>query len=151
MTRRSMKRWVFSLVSAAVAVMLAQAPGYAGKISDYEYIMRTEYASHQGAITFISQSGDYLVVSDRKIWLVDVSYSGSSITTVVHDEDGSLIDFKRLRVGDRVYVFGGGRRDNEIAAKDIFLLDANLSDSEFRDFPRNKALRTWKSEIRPGS
>jgi hypothetical protein len=150
MMKHSMNGWVFSLLVAAAAILFTSASSYAGKISDYEYIMRTEYASHQGVITSISPAGDNLVVADRKVWLVDVGYSGSTFATVVHNGDGTVIDFGRLHVGDRVYVFGGGRRDNEIAAKDIFLLDGKLSDKEFREFPREKSLRTWKSEVRAG-
>ena len=33
------------------AMFLFPTPSYAGKISDHEYIMKTEYASHQGVVT----------------------------------------------------------------------------------------------------
>ena len=144
------KACAFLFFMSAAAFFLFSTPGYAGKISDYEYIMKTEYASHQGVVTSIGSDGDYLLVSGRKIWLVEISHQGSTFATEFFSESGTAVDFGRIEVGRQVYVFGGGRRDNEIAAKDIFLLDGKLSDREFREFPMNKALRTWKSEVRAG-
>lgn len=144
------KACAFLFSMSAAAIFLFSTPSSAGKISDYGYIMKTEYASHQGVVTSIGSDGDSLIVSGRKIWLVDVSYQGSTFATAFFSESGTAVDFGRIDVGSQVYVFGGGRRDNEIAAKDIFLLNGRLSDSEFRDFPMKKALRTWKSEVRAG-
>lgn len=148
-----MKHYMQACFSSLVMIMVIAAASEgicrAGKISDFDYLMKTEYSAHQGMVTSISPAGDYVIVSERKIWFVETLYNGSTFATEVHDSDGSLIDMSRLKRGDWVYVFGGGRRNNEIAAKDIFILPGKLSEKDFNDFTRTRSLRTWKSEIRP--
>jgi hypothetical protein len=118
---------VVSLFMSAATVFCISASSYAGKITDYECIMKTEYASHQGTVTSLGRTGDCFAVSGRRIRLAKVNCQGSAQATAVHDESGKVADSGRLDAGGRVYVFGGGRRDNGIAARDIFLLKGKLS------------------------
>lgn len=141
-------RMLTSLPAVCIITMLiSQGPLSAGKVSDFDYIVRTEYALHQGMVTFISKASDYLIVSERKVELVEVAHKGNVFATRIHDNDGSSISLKNLEIGTWVYVFGGVRKENGIAAKDIYVLPGKLSEKALNDFAGEKLLRTWKSEV----
>ncbi len=148
MKKNIIRIFIASIVLVTMIVPLQPNVSRAEKISDYGLIMKLEYSCYQGMITSIGSAGDYLVLSSQKrIWLVDVSYRGNIFSTAIHSGGNILVDTAGLKPGDWVLVWGGGLRGDAVAAKDIFLLSGRLSDRELKDFIREKSLKTWHKEV----
>lgn len=89
--------------------------------------------SVQGSIMDVK--GDYLVVSERWIAIMDTSYHGKAIKTTIHDGKGVEKSKNALKKGTIVFVRGGLARDEKIStdvllATEVVVLDKpmNLKD-----------------------
>lgn len=77
----------------------------ADKIS--HYIKKWEYTQFQGKITYVSPEKDYIIASERKIFLVDLIYGGRRYMTNIKDIDGNDIAFEMFEKGKWIAVRGG--------------------------------------------
>ena len=73
-----------------------------------------------GEITKISE--DYLIVSDRKVTLVDMDDHGIRYTTRILDAEENPMEFSELRVGNWVRVLGADTADGVMCASTIYYL-----------------------------
>jgi len=70
---------------------------------------------------------DYLVVSERKILLVNEKRNGRAYTTLIMDLNGKPQSFQSLAVGNRIFVKGflareGNSERRKFIAREIYLL-----------------------------
>ena len=114
----------------AIFILCFSGTANAEKITDYGYIMQMEYTRFQGMTTYISTTDDYIIASGFKIHLIEVVHDTGTYTTSFYDTRGNPIDRETLKIGDWISVWGGVRRGNSIAAKDIFTIPRNLSNSD---------------------
>ncbi len=142
--------YVFNKIVAAVglsilALMFFTGACNADKIS--HYIKDWEYTQFQGKITYVSPEKDYIIASERKIFLVDLVYSGRRYMTNIKDIYGNDIGFKMLKEGEWVFVRGGRLKDNTIGARGIFLLPKHISRNDIGRYPVLQSLQKWDHDI----
>ena len=98
----------------------------------------------QGKISYISPVGDYIIASERKVFLVDMIYNHKHYETNVLEANGSVIKFEDLEKGMWVFVRGGILPDNTIGARTIYLLPDQLDEKKMKkDYPALKELQLW--------
>jgi hypothetical protein len=139
---------VISAVLATAIITAAPGVSVAKKTNDYIQVMKMEFAHIQGEVTGKSPEGDYLIVSDRKVYLVEAtSAHGKKLATAFYNPRGDVITFGDVKVGDQVYVNAGALRDNDVAAKDVFVIDGKMTDSQMRRFSHDKKMKSWRKEV----
>lgn len=118
--------------------------------SIYSSEKMTEYKSNwgkydfQGRIDSIFHDEGYLIVSERKVVLVDLVYSGKRYITAVKSVDGKELNFEDLDVGDWVFVSGGRFPDRSVGARTIFLLPYRISKKEFDRYSELAIIQEWE-------
>ncbi|MEA3222871.1 MAG: hypothetical protein U9P49_06885 [Thermodesulfobacteriota bacterium] len=117
----------------------------ADKIS--HYIKNWEYTQFQAKITYVSPEKDYIIASERMIFLVDLIYEGKHYQTNIKDINGNDISFEGLKVDKWVFVRGGKLKDKTIGARSIFLLPRSLKRDDAERYPVLQSLQSWDREI----
>ena len=98
----------------------------------------------QGEISYISSVGDYIIVSERKVVLVDMRHNNKHYETNVLDVNGRAISFADLNKGMWVFVRGGILPDNTIGARSIYLLPDQLDEKKMKkEYPALKEMQKW--------
>ncbi|HNY64071.1 MAG TPA: hypothetical protein PKM41_01450 [Deltaproteobacteria bacterium] len=141
-----------NIIVAAIVTTLAilpLAPGVcdAKKISDYKQIVEMEYVHIHGAITAKSPAGDYLLMRDTKVFLIESTFGRKTLATSIYGKDGEKITFSDLKVGDWLYVYAGGMNSDgyfNVAAKEIYVVPKKMTESEKKSFNQKISSRPWK-------
>jgi len=142
--------YTFNKIVATLALSLLVLVFFTGicsadKIS--HYIKNWEYTQFQAKITYVSPEKDYIIASERKIFLVDLIYEGKHYQTNIKDINGNDISFEELKVDKWVFVRGGKLKDKTIGARSIFLLPRRLNRDDVNRYPMLQSLQSWDHEI----
>ena len=129
-----MKHGFCAYILSSIVIILFACSGLYGSEKLTEYKGNWGKFEFQGRIDYISVDEGYLLVSEKKVVLVDLEYKGKQYITVIRNANGKELQFEDLNVGDWVFVFGGRYPDKSIAARTIFLLSHKLSAKQFKKY-----------------
>lgn len=125
---------------------LIGTPGWAAKITQYQKDWhQTEFI---GRVDSISPDRDYLIVSEHRVVLVDLTYQGTRYLTNILDSNGQAIAFDKITPGSWVFVRGGALPNLNIGARDIYLLPHQLSEEQAKRYPALWSVQPWEHGTR---
>jgi hypothetical protein len=128
----------------AVAALLVLSQGVCGAEKINKHIETWDEIDLQGKISDLSPSQDYIVVSERRVYLVDLSYGGKRYTTSISDDSGKRMNFTDLKVGKWVSVWGGVLKDKRVGARAIIISSGYYGTKvKDKDFQNLKKYQTW--------
>jgi hypothetical protein len=127
--KHMMTKKALVLAGTMVFVMImTQGICSADKISNYN--PKWQAIDFQGQIMELGPKGDYLVVSERKVVLVDfVAKQGKHRRTCIADANGNKIKFSGLKKGMWIYVRGDIMDNRGIAARVLLVTTGQVSDA----------------------
>lgn len=100
----------------------------------------------QNQVESISQNGDFIVVGEQKIYLIDSTYGNTKCTTSIQDVHGLNIPFSRVSVGKQILIRGIEiPSKGVIGAGAIYILPRKLSEKEMRRYPALTTLQKWET------
>ncbi len=128
------------ILAAAAAMMLYQGSCNAEKIS--KYFDEWQSTDVQGQISYLSPKEDYIVVSEKKIYMVDLLHQGKRYRTSITDDSGRKMNFSDLRIGSWVNVWCGVLKDKNVAARAVIVCSRESS-LRGKDFNNLKKYLPW--------
>ena len=136
------KIFITTIAATVLSLVISAGVCFGDKIK--EPVTTWKQTEFQGKISYISPAGDYIIASERKVVLVDMTYNTKHYVTNILDADGRSIRFEDLAKGMWVFVRGGIMPDNIIGARTIYLLPSQLNDKKMKeDYPALKELQRW--------
>jgi hypothetical protein len=95
--------------------------------------------------TYLSTGKDYIIVSERRVFLVDLSHEGKRYMTAICDDSGRRLRFSDLRVGQWVSVWGGILKDKRIGARAVIAASSSYSDTKVKEetYQKLKNCQPW--------
>lgn len=130
-----------AFITATVLLSPAAPACQAAKISQFQNDWReTEFI---GRVEMVSPAGDYLVVGERRVFLVDLTYQHRRYLTNILDSNGREIPFDKIVKDSWVFIRAGALPDLTYGARDIYLLPRELSDKEAKRYPALWVIPPW--------